>query len=116
METLKNALEWANSSINCIVFYTEESLIHEVHTEYGLLPELVEKFGDLVVDSTQEMVDFDDHNILAIHVVCKAWLEDGEIMTMSDLGKWWNAWKTAIGYRVEDFDFFLRRFDGRFLN
>lgn len=116
METLKNALEWARNSINCIVFYAEDSLTHEVHTEYGMLPDLVEKFGDLVIDSKLEMVDFDDHQILGIHVVSKAWLEDGEIMTMSELGRWWNGWKTAIGYRVEDFDSFLGRFEGRFLN
>lgn len=116
METLKNALEFAHYSIDCISFYSEDFLIHEVHVEYGTLMELIDKFGNLVIDSKEEMVDFDGHHILGVHVVCKAWLEDGEIMTLSELGRWWNSWRTKVGYRVESFDSFVSRFEGRFLN
>lgn len=117
METLKNALEWAHQEINCITFYAEDSLVTVLKEVYGKWSDLIEKYGNLVIDSKLEMVDFDDHCIMGVHVVSRLICgESGEIIEISALGKMWNDIHAAIGYRVGSFDELLRDYEGQFLN
>lgn len=105
MENLKHALMNTHFDIDTITIYAEDSLIHEV----GQIdwPEIIDGLEKIMIDSSLEMVDFDETHYLGVHIVNTEDLyictDINEVMRKSDLVKWYEQGKEEFEYEsLED--------------
>lgn len=105
MENLKHALMNTRFDIDTVTIYAEDSLIHEI----GQIdwPEIIDGLEKIMIDSSLEMVDFDETHYLGVHIVNTEDLyictDTDEIMRKSDLVQWYEQDKEEFEYEsLED--------------
>lgn len=105
MENLKHALMNTRFDIDTVTIYAEDSLIHEI----GQIdwPEIIDGLEKIMIDSSLEMVDFDETHYLGVHIVNTEDLyictDINEVMRKSDLVQWYEQDKEEFEYEsLED--------------
>lgn len=105
MENLKHALMNTRFDIDTVTIYAEDSLIHEI----GQIdwPEIIDGLEKIMIDSSLEMVDFDETHYLGVHIVNSEDLyictDIDEVMRKSDLVQWYEQDKEEFEYEsLED--------------